>query len=332
MRSALKAAQEAEATGRSLNEVFQLALRVGKRAHSETGIDQAGSAVVSAGLALADTVLGGLAGASALVVGAGSMSSLVSYALARAGVGSLVIANRGNERAVRLAAELGASAVGLDDLTAELARADLVVSCTGATGYVLTADLLERAHAVRAGRPLVLVDLALPRDIDPGALALSGVTLVDLEGLVRMLDEEGDGSDVEAVRTIVAEEVARHVVQRQAARVAPTVVALRAMADEVVAAELGRLDSRRSLPEDVRSEVERTVRRVVDKLLHVPTVRVKELAAEPSGLAYAEALQTLFDLDPARYREVVTADVHAVEVDALPIPGLDEGDLPRGRP
>jgi glutamyl-tRNA reductase len=316
VRSALKAAQDSGSAGRTLNELFQLALRVGKRAHTETGIDQAGSAVVTAGLELADRVLGGLAGRSALVVGAGSMSSLVALALDRAGAANVVIANRGTDRAAALAAQLGGRAVGLDTLAPEVAAADVVVSCTGATGFVLDEATLRRAHAGRDGRPLVLVDLALPRDIDPVAHSLAGVTLVDLEGLTRMLDERGEGVDVEAVRSIVAEEVSGHVVQRQAARVAPTVVALRAMADDVVSSELARFDSRRpEIAEDVRAEVERTVRRVVDKVLHAPTVRVKELASQPSGLAYAEALQALFDLDPVRYREVAVADVHPVEVD-----------------
>ena len=152
--------------------------------------------------------------------------------------------------------------------------------------------------------------------MDPSAADLDGVTLVTLDALGRSLAEQGTTAEVDAVRVIVAEEVTEYVAQRQAARVAPTVVALRTMADEVVAHELARLDARRpDLDPQARAELERTVRRVVATLLHAPTVRVKELAEEPAGLAYAEALHALFDLDPARYREVVVADVHAVEVD-----------------
>ena len=170
--------------------------------------------------------------------------------------------------------------------------------------------------AARGGRPVVVLDLALPHDVDPSAADLDGVTLVTLDALGRSLAEQGTTAEVDAVRVIVAEEVTEYVAQRQAARVAPTVVALRTMADEVVAHELARLDARRpDLDPQARAEVERTVRRVVATLLHAPTVRVKELAEEPAGLAYAEALHALFDLDPARYREVVVADVHAVEVD-----------------
>ena len=177
-------------------------------------------------------------------------------------------------------------------------------------------DVAVRAHARRSDRPVVVLDLALPHDVDPSCGDLDGVTLVTLDALGRSLAEQGAAAASTPSGVIAAEEVSAYVAHRQAARVAPTVVALRTMADDVVAAELARLDARRpDLDAAVRAELERTVRRVVDKLLHVPTVRVKELAEEPAGLAYAEALHALFDLDPLRYREVVVADVHAVEVD-----------------
>lgn len=317
VREAFRTAQLTDSTGRRLGELMQQALRVGKRAHSETAIDRTGSALVSSGLEVAERVLGPLADRTALVVGAGSMSSLAAATIARAGVGGLVIANRDEQRARTLATSLEtARGVGLDDLGAQLVAADLVFSCTGAAGFVLDRDLLLRVHAERGGRPLVIVDLALPRDVDPVARTLDGVTLVDLEDLGEIFADGGQVAQVEAVRAIVAAEVATYVATGQADRVAPTVVALRAMADEVVAAELARFDGRRAgLDPDVRAEVERTVRRVVDKLLHAPTVRVKELAADPAGLAYAEALHALFDLDPVRYREVAVADLHAVEID-----------------
>ncbi len=324
VRDALRTAQEAGAAGRALNDLVQRALRVGKRAHTETGIDRAGSVLVTTGLELAGHALGGLPGRRALVVGAGSLSALAVAALERAGVADVSILNRGAERATTLAATVGGRAGRLDALEAELREADLVVSCTGATGFVLTEEVVARAHAARGGRPLAFLDLALPRDVDPAVLGLPGVTLVGLDELGEMLADRGQAVEVEAVRSIVAEEVASYLATRQAARVAPTVVALRAMADEVVAAELARLDARRpGLDPDLRAETERTVRRVVDKLLHAPTVRVKELAEEPAGLAYAEALHALFDLDPVRYREVVVADLHAVEVADEPTSGQD---------
>jgi glutamyl-tRNA reductase len=326
VRAAFKTAQQAEATGRRLGELMQQALRVGKRAHSETGIDRTGSALVISGLDLASRALGGLAGRRALVVGAGSLSALATATLTRAGVSDIVVANRGAERADALARSIGARAVGLDALEDELVAADLVLSCTGATGIVLGSEVVARAHDRRGDGPQVLLDLALPHDIDPAVRELPGVTLVNLEDLAATLAGSEQNAQVEAVRTIVGAEVAAYVAAGQAARVAPTVVALRAMADEVVAAELARFDTRRGdLDPAVRAEVERTVRRVVDKLLHAPTVRVKELAADPSGLAYAEALHALFDLDPVRYREVAVADVHPVEIDLVPIEPLPEG-------
>lgn len=316
VRDALKVAQDAGAAGRSLNELFQRALRVGKRAHAETGIDQAGSALVTLGLDLAGRALDGLAGRRALVVGAGSMSALAAAHLARAGVAEVVVANRTREHADRLAVAVGGRATGLTELVEEVRGADVVVACTGATGFVLPVDVVARARAGHAERPLVLVDLALPRDVDPEVLGVPGVTLVDLEDLSELLVEHDHAVDLEAVRVIVSEEVAGYLAERQAARVAPTVVALRSLADDIVAAELARFEGRTSgLDDEVRDEVRRTVRRVVDKLLHAPTVRVKELAAEPQGLAYAEVLHALFDLDPVRYREVAVADVHVVEVE-----------------
>lgn len=330
VREAYAIARRADTTGGRLDELMQQALRVGKRVHAETGIDQSGSALVVAGLDVASGVLGPLPGRRALVVGAGAMSALVTASLVRAGVSDLVVANRGAQRAGQLARSAGARAVGLERLGAELEAADLVVSCTGAAGFVLGADLLEAAQQVRGGRPLVLVDLALPRDVDPAVRDLPGVTVVDLEDLAATLDGNSHTAQVEAVRVIVAEEVAGYLAAGQAARVAPTVVALRTMADEVVAAELSRFDGRQGdLDPAVRHEVERTVRRVVDKLLHAPTVRVKELATGPAGLAYAEALHALFDLDPVRYREVAVADMHVVEVDR-PITGSASVDEPGG--
>ncbi len=316
VRESLRVAQDVGVAGRSLNELMQFALRVGKRAHTETGIDLAGSTLVSTGLDRARLAFSdeSYAGRSALVVGAGAMSSIAVSALHKAGVSDLVVANRSVERAEHLAGAYEGRAVALTQLSQAVADADIVVSCTGAAGYVLSGELVAQAVAARPDRPLAMVDLALPRDIDPVVREL-GVTLVDLTDLGQLLEDTAHSSDVAVVRSIVAAEVAGYLAQRQAARVAPTVVALRSMADDVVVAELARFDSRvgSALDTESRAEVERTVRRVVDKLLHSPTVRVKELATEPAGLAYADALHALFDLDAARYREVVVADLHVVE-------------------
>jgi glutamyl-tRNA reductase len=190
----------------------------------------------------------------------------------------------------------------MDELPVALAEADLVVSSTGAVGHVVTYETYLSAHAARqtsADRPQVILDLALPRDVDPAVGALPGVTIIDLEQLGALLADGETAVDVEAVRAIVAEEVAVHVAGRAVGSVEPTIVALRGRAADVVAAELARLDARLpGLDAAVRAELEQTVRRTVDKLLHEPTVRIKELALDGDARAYAQALHALFDLPP----------------------------------
>ena len=476
IKDALAAAQELHTAGRLLNDLFQQALRVGKRAHSETGIDRAGQSLVTFGLEqfAGDAPVGDWArGKRALVIGAGSMSSLAAATLVRAGVAEVVVANRTFDRAERLAellveqyghhpdgqngengpdagnsrvtgdgTDTPARAVPIDGVAAELTRADVVVSCTGATGLVLTAEVVAMAmegrtapssagrHAARpatgggparttatvagddlppagvgtdencpldlsavqstagfsvlgeaavagmaaadleqhaawvdkgvsaagsaseapAGtvldpaaeaeaiaalaaaaatlgrvperrrpepvaevpRPtpvLSLLDLAMPRDIDAAAHRLPGVRLVDIESLAEASADAPMAADVDQVRRIVSDEVAAFGAALRAAHITPTVVALRTMAADVVAGEIARLDGRLpGLDEKQRSEITQTVRRVVDKLLHVPTVRVKQLAAEPGGAGYADALRTLFDLDQEAVVAVSRAD------------------------
>jgi glutamyl-tRNA reductase len=298
LRAALKTAQANGTVDRALNEAVQQALRVSKRARNETGIDRAGASLVSVGLSRA----GALDGRRALVVGAGSMSALAVATLARSGIGEIVIANRTYERGAHLArsAEVPARAIELADLRTALAEADIVVSCTGATGLVITPDMIEG--------PVFLLDLALPHDVDPAVRGLPGVTLVGLDDL---RDDDGSPAeaDTEAVRRIVCEEVRAFQLSLIAATVAPTVVALRSKAAEVVDAELGRLGGRLpELDDRAREEIAQTVRRVVDKLLHAPTVRVKELAASADGDTYTEALRELFDLDPKAPEAVIRAE------------------------
>nr|WSX50488.1 glutamyl-tRNA reductase [Streptomyces sp. NBC_00974] len=444
IKDALALGQELHTAGRLINDLFQQALRVGKRAHSETGIDRAGQSLVTFGLeqlAVHVPVEEWAAGKRALVIGAGSMSSLAAATLARVGVAEIVVANRTAERAERLAEILvasgtgvRASAVAMASVVDELTRVDLVVSCTGATGLVLTGDdvasavepgpagpvtpapaphvppvtagggspaapapdgvdagLVARLAAASAGgqriadagavrskvaveerdgcpvgfdapasdpargadgraaltgvdadslelhgtwadqgeaaaqrqqprkgarnqvdaQPvrLALLDLAMPRDIDAAVHRIPGVRLVDIESLAEASADAPMAADVDAVRGIVAEEVAAFGAAQRAAHITPTVVALRAMAAEVVAMEVARLDGRvPDLDERQRAEVTQTVRRVVDKLLHAPTVRVKQLASEPGGAGYAEALRELFDLDPQTVASVSRAD------------------------
>ena len=327
VRQALQIAREQRTLDRPLSELGTLALRTGKRAHAETGIDQAGASLVTVGLAAAagrlrglDAPAGGpgaalLAGLNVLIVGAGSMSSLAVATAAKLGPAGITVANRGQQRARQLAATVSARWTDLSRLTAEVAAADLVVSCTGAPGLVLTAAMVREAQAARpTGRPLVLLDLALPRDIAPDTGRLPGVAVVSLEDL-RDAGSPGlpgalaHDEHVAAVRQIVADEFAAHVSAGRAAQVAPTVVALRAKAAEVVDAELARLASRLvDLEPRTRDEIARALHRVVDKLLHAPTVRVKELAGSPGADSYEAALRVLFDLDPATVAAVASAD------------------------
>ncbi|MFZ3472051.1 glutamyl-tRNA reductase [Streptomyces sp. 4.24] len=446
IKDALALGQELHTAGRLINDLFQQALRVGKRAHSETGIDRAGQSLVTFGLeqlAVHTPVEQWAEGKRALVIGAGSMSSLAAATLARVGFTEIVVANRTAERAARLAEILvasgtgvAASAVPMASVADELTRVDVVVSCTGATGLVLTGDEVAEAVALagpgeagpagavphptsdrspgsapdpaphtpagldvsavarlavlsaggrriadggavrskvavqeRDGCPvgldalaadpgrtadgraaltgvdasslelhgtwadqggataqrqprkgargqvdaqpvrLALLDLAMPRDIDAAVHRIPGVRLVDIESLAEASADAPMAADVDAVRGIVAEEVAAFGAAQRAAHITPTVVALRAMAAEVVAMEVARFDGRvPDLDERQRAEVTQTVRRVVDKLLHAPTVRVKQLASEPGGAGYAEALRELFDLDPQTVASVSRAD------------------------
>jgi glutamyl-tRNA reductase len=310
LRFGYQLATDEDAVGRALHDVFQRALRVGKRVRTETGIDRAGASLVSIGLAEAERTLGPLAGRSALVVGAGSMGALAAATLRRAGVERIVVANRTLGNAQRVAATVDGQAAALDDLGGLAAQADLVVAATGAAGYVVGYGAVEQAVRERPGRPLVVLDLALPRDADPAVAGLAGVTYVDIAVLGERLAGSQRAADVEAARTIVTAEVAGHLAALRAVEVAPTVTALRARAAEVVEAELGRLDQRLpDLEARVREELDRTVRRVVNTLLHAPTVRVKQLAEAPGGDVYAAALRELFELDPAAPQAVSTPTV-----------------------
>ncbi|MFB8182869.1 glutamyl-tRNA reductase [Streptomyces sp. NPDC055966] len=426
IKDSLARAQDLHTAGRLLNDLFQQALRVGKRAHSETGIDRAGQSLVTFGLeqlAAAADVPAWARGRRALVIGAGSMSSLAAATLARAGVAEVVVANRTYERAERLAQILTeaddnavtARAVEMSAVPGELTRADVVVSCTGATGLVLTAEAVAQAVEGRTGQPAVaaspdvepeiplptagagdencpldlaavptgfsvmgeaavagmdaatleqhaawvaggtierpgrrspeadaelitalaataatvgriperrrpeppaerpapfffLLDLAMPRDIDAAVHRLAGVRLVDIESLAESSADAPMAADVDLVRRIVSDEVAAFGAAQRAAHITPTVVALRTMAADVVAGEIARLDGRLpDLDDRQRGEIRQAVHRVVDKLLHAPTVRVKQLAAEPGGAGYADALRTLFDLDPETVASVSRA-------------------------
>jgi glutamyl-tRNA reductase len=345
LREAYGLAVELGATGRLLHELMQQALRVGKRAHAETGIDRAGQSIVTAALELGlrmfredndraapgDRVAGAApadaAGVRALVVGAGSMGALALATLRRAGAERLYVCNRSPQRAQRLADAYDAVAISLAEIPAALGALDVVVCATASPRPVLTAE----TAAAAGGRPLLVLDLAVPRDVAPGVAEVPGITLVDLDRLGLAADgprvdptRAGDPdagaaaslarpaeADVLAAEQIVAAEVEAFLLWLRGADVAPTVAALRARADEVVAAELRRLQQRRpDLTDGQRAEVAHAVHRVVQRLLHQPTVRVRQLASEPGGEAYAAALRELFDLEvPEHIDPVVVGGV-----------------------
>lgn len=334
LRAAYATADEVGTVGRVLHELTQQALRVGKRVHANTGIDAAGASVVSEALADASLVLGRqpgeLAGVRAVIVGAGAMGALAAAHLRRAGAAEITVLNRSSERAQRLVEKISeqgtpARAGLLDALVPALVDADLLVACTGSIGSVVGMEPLAEAVAARTDRPLAICDLGLPRDVDPAAAELAGVTVVDLITLQRRLGVGRGGDSVTAAQRIVTAEVQSYLAAQRSAEVTPTVTALRRRASDVVDAELLRLDSRLpGLDEATREEFARTVRRVVDKLLHTPTVQVKKLAEGPDGDSYAAALRTLFNLDPqipAAVADIAPADL--ADLTAFDVPGLD---------
>jgi glutamyl-tRNA reductase len=307
-RDALRVGQEAGTIGPALNVLFQQALRVGKRAHAETDIDSAAPSLVTAALERATEHVGAVAGKRVLVVGAGAMASLAVATVSRLGAADIAIANRTDAHAARLAQQYDGRVAALADLEAEIASAHVLISCTGAAGVVLPLGQVAAARA-HATDPLAVLDLALPHDVDPAVAELPGIELVGLARLSHELQEGKTGSDVAAVKDIVTEEINAFVAARRSASVTPTVVALRTMATGVVEAEVERLLMRLpDLDPQIRAEVELAVRRVADKLLHQPTVRVKELANESGAISYAAALAELFALDSEAVEAVTRAE------------------------
>jgi len=326
VRSALKLAGEQGTLGRSLRDLGRVALRTGKRARAETGIDRLGLSLVSVGIGLAVPGAGDarknegerLSGLHVLVVGAGAMSGLAVATAARAGAARVTVANRTRAKAERLAAaiadDVASNVADFSDLSTAIATADLVISCTGAANLVITEAIVQEVLAARRpGHELVLLDLAMPRDVDPAIGNLPGVSVIGMDEL-RGTGGGVDADEVAAVRAIVEEEFAAYGSAVRAARVTPTVVALRAKAATVVDAELSRLAGRLSeegVSGHALEEIAQTVRRVVDKLLHSPTVRVKELASSPNGEEYDAALRVLFDLDPRTVDAVTRAELES---------------------
>ena len=299
VRRAWERAQEEGTTGSSLNLLFRHALEVGKRARTETGISRHIASVSTAAVAMAAERMGDLAGRRILVLGAGEMGEGMVRALTSAGVDDLRIANRTWERAVELADRLGGRAVRLADINESLADVDLLLTSTGASSIMLEYGDLAQVMTVRQGRPLLIVDVAVPRDVDPSAADLPGVTLLDMDDLRTFADAgiaERMG-EVAAVRAMLVEEVERFVSVSSAREVAPLVAELYDRAEGVRVGELDRYRSRLGdLDERQLEAVEALSKGIVAKLLHDPAVGLKDAAGSPRGERLAEALRDLFDL------------------------------------
>jgi glutamyl-tRNA reductase len=299
VREAYDLAVAAGATGPVLNRAFAHALHAGKRVRSETGVGTLPAAVPAAAAELAEETVGSLAGHRVLVIGAGKMGELAATAFLAKGVERVFVANHRIERAEALAARFGGEAVAFDGIQEELARADVVVSSTRCPRAVLQASDVAPALRRRDGRPLVLIDIAVPRDLDPAIADLDGCVLYDLDALGSVAGEASAHRDdaTTAAEAIVAEEAEEFASWLRALDVVPVVTALRRRAEAIRAAELARVEPRlRGLSDAERRAVESLTAQIVAKLLHEPTVRAKESPGEP----YAEALEHLFALDDER--------------------------------
>ncbi len=288
----VRQAFEAGAPGPLLDRVFRQALHAGKKARAETAIAESPASVSAAAAALAQQVFGDLEGRRIVLVGAGKVSEQAARNLLSRGAEIAVVANRTLDRAEELARQLGAEPLALDELPAQLERADVVVSSTSAQGFVLTA-----AHVPpRRGRPLFLVDLAVPRDLDPAIHQLEDCYLYDVDDLEAVVAESLAGRRKEAERAeeIVAAEAERFRAWQASLDVVPAIASLRARAERIQAAELEKVARR--LSDEERRAVESATAQIVNKLLHLPIVRMKEAAVTADGVVYAETVRHLFGL------------------------------------
>jgi glutamyl-tRNA reductase len=295
----VRAAHDAGTTGTLLDRVFRQALHAGRKVRAQTAIGEAPASVSSAAAALAEQVFGDLAGCSILLVGAGKISEQAARSLLNRRAKIAFVANRTLDHAVDLAERFGAEPIPLDRLEEQLATTDVVVSSTSAPGYVLDAATVERALRARRGRQLLLIDLAVPRDLDPAIHDLDGCYLYDIDDLQAIVSETlvGRRGEAERAEAIVAGESEKFREWQASLDVVPAIMSLRARAEEIREGELrkaegllGRLD------DSQRKAVEAITAQIVNKLLHLPTVRMKQAAAAADGVIYAEAVRHLFGL------------------------------------
>jgi glutamyl-tRNA reductase len=288
------------ATGPISNRLFRDALAAGKRVRTETALGRPRVSVSSVAVDLARDVLGDLETRRVLVVGAGENGELTAKALADRGVRTVFVANRRYDRAIGLAQRFGGDAVRFDDLPAELVNADIVVACTSSPHVILGADELALVTEQRGGRPLLLIDIAVPRDIDPRVRELPGITLFDMDDLQRTVARNLDVQEAETsrARTVIEDELQRFDRWLSTLDVVPTITALRERGEQVVQQVLRENEGRwESLSEADRERVELMARAVVNRLLHDPTTRLKRPSEEDAAYVHLQALRELFALD-----------------------------------
>jgi glutamyl-tRNA reductase len=307
----VRTAAEIGAIGSVLDRLFRQAVHAGRRVRSQTAIGESPASVSSAAAALAQQVFGELSGRKILVIGAGKVSELAARNLVSRGATISAVANRSLERAEELAGRFGAKALPLQEAESRLAEADVVVSSTSAGTFVLGRDAVAATLGARKGRPLFLIDLAVPRDLDPAIHELPGCYLYDIDDLEAVVSESLAGRRTEAARAeeMVAEEAERFRAWQASLDVVPAIASLRARAEEIRARELSRLESRLAgLSEHDRRAVESLTSQIVNKLLHLPTVRMKEAAAGADGGAYADVVRDLFGLEDDARPDRVTRE------------------------
>jgi glutamyl-tRNA reductase len=295
----VRSAFEAGAVGPLLDRLFRQALHVGKKVRAETAIGESPSSVASAGAALAQQVFGELAGRAVLLVGAGDTAELAARNLVSRGATIRAVVNRTLERAEELTRQFGGEAVTLERVEEHLPAADVVVTSTSSPTFVLGRAAVERAVRSRRGRPLLIVDLAVPRDVDPAVRDLADLYLYDVDDLEAVVDQSLAGRRREAVQAeeIVSAEAERFRAWQASLEVVPAITSLRAQAEAIRQRELrkaaGRLDG---LSDAERRTVESVTAQILNKLLHLPTVRMKQAAAAADGVVYADAVRHLFGL------------------------------------
>jgi glutamyl-tRNA reductase len=303
IKDAARAARAAETTGPVISGLIDAALRASKRARTQTAISTEGISLARAGLDLAAGHLGGLAARHAVVLGAGSMGKLAARLLREAGVGRLGVASRNPVRAAEVAGAVHGRPLTVSDMPAALADTDILITATGSAVPIVRAKQVRTAIKPAAGRPLFVLDLGMPPNVEPAVGHLAGVTLVDLAALGRHLAGLDVPDQIHQVRAIVAVEATAYMDRQGQAAAAPVIAAMHAQIRQLADAELARLHDRLpELSEQQRAETTATVHRILRKVLHRPTVRAKEFSAGPEGPLYLDALRQLFDLNTGEAR------------------------------